>query len=272
MSLLNRLDQCLAQGRSVVRVTVERVEGSTPREAGADMLVLDDGDFHGTIGGGALEWEALRLARTLFAPGVDREATRELLLGPELAQCCGGRMSLRFERFTPEDRSRLRTQADAPDERTPLALFGAGHVGRALVLALAPLPFRVTWVDARADIFPSLTPANVEKVAPLDPASEVDALASGAMVLAMTHSHPLDLAIVSRACASGRFPFVGLIGSKTKRARFLKRMAEAGLSAESRARLVCPVGVPGVDGKEPAIIAASMAAALLAARERLRKD
>jgi xanthine dehydrogenase accessory factor len=247
---------------------VERAQGSTPREAGASMVVLPDGGFHGTIGGGALEWEALHLARSLFEPGRARVLTRDFPLGPELAQCCGGRMALRFELFTPDDAAAVAERAaiEAREQSTPLALFGAGHVGRALVLALAPLPFRVDWIDSRADAFPTLVPPNVEKRAPADPAAEVDALEEGAFVFVMTHSHPLDLAIVSHALARG-FPYVGLIGSATKRARFESRMRDAGIPDAARARLVCPVGVEGIDGKEPAIIAVSMAAALLRARE-----
>jgi xanthine dehydrogenase accessory factor len=270
--LLTRLATLLTKGERVVHVKVERAQGSTPREAGASMLVLESGDFHGTIGGGALEWEALRVARALFEPGHPPVLLRDFPLGPELAQCCGGRMALRFELFAPEDAASIAERAAREDKAaaTPLALFGAGHVGRALVLALAPLPFRIRWIDARADAFPSLVPHNVEMRAPADPVAEVAALEADAFVLVMTHSHPLDLAIVSQALPRS-FPFVGLIGSATKRARFESRMKDAGLPEAARLRLVCPVGVEGVDGKEPAIIAASMAAALLRAREDLTR-
>jgi xanthine dehydrogenase accessory factor len=271
--LLSRLASLLTKGERAVLVTVERAQGSTPREAGAAMVVLASGDFHGTIGGGALEWEALHLARTLFAPGHAAVITHDFPLGPELAQCCGGRMSLRFELFTPADAAAVAERAarESAEAMTPLALFGAGHVGRALVLALAPLPFRIRWIDSRADAFPSHVPGNVEMRAALDPVAEIDALEDHSFVLVMTHSHPLDLAIVSRALADRDFPFVGLIGSATKRARFESRMRDAGLSDAARQRLVCPVGVEGIDGKEPAMIAVSMAAALLRAREALTR-
>ncbi len=268
---MTRLASLLAQGHAAVHVSVERAEGSTPREAGAAMLVRESGDFHGTIGGGALEWEALHVARGLFAPGAEPVLVRDFSLGPELAQCCGGRVRLRFELYRPEDAARLDAQDGAMDA-TPLALFGAGHVGRALVLALAPLPFSIAWIDQRADVFPAAVPPNVTKHAPADPVAALDALAPDSFILVMTHSHPLDLAIVTHALAGTRFPFVGLIGSDTKRARFMHRMAEAGLSDERRARLICPVGIAGIEGKEPAIIAASMAATLLIARETFHKD
>lgn len=270
MLILPRLRSLLAQGQAAVLVTVERVEGSAPREAGARMLVRAGGDFHGTIGGGALEWEVLHLARDLLAPGAPPTLTRDFALGPELAQCCGGRVRIRFERFTSADvetvDALVQTERAALDA-TPLALFGAGHVGRALVLALAPLPFAVSWIDERTDAFPAAVPPNVTKLAPREPLAALDALPDGAFILVMTHSHALDLAITAKALATGRFGYVGLIGSATKRARFLHRMEEAGLSSEARAKLICPIGMAGIEGKEPAIIAASTAAALLLARE-----
>ncbi|MDB5594342.1 MAG: XdhC protein [Hyphomicrobiales bacterium] len=275
MLILPRLRSLLEQGQAAVLVTVERVEGSAPREAGARMIVRTTGDFHGTIGGGTLEWEALHLARDLLAPGARPVLRRDFALGPELSQCCGGRVRIHFERFRPEDRDRVAALAQAEiaaSNATSLGLFGAGHVGRALVLALAPLPFIVRWIDERADAFPAAVPANVTKLAPKEPLSELDALPEGAFVLVMTHSHPLDLAITAKALESDRFAYVGLIGSATKRARFLHRMEEAGVSAQQRARLVCPIGLRGIEGKEPAIIAASTAAALLIARETQLKE
>ena len=267
MSTSARLNRILAQGRRVVHVSVERAQGSTPREAGASMLVLESGEIAGTIGGGALEWEAQRLAGKMFEKDAPSLMRHEMALGPELAQCCGGRMALRFELLTPADVARAAELAREAD-LTPLALFGAGHVGRALVLALAPLPFSIRWIDARATIFPDAVPGNVTKIAPLDPAGEIAGLAPNSFVLVMTHSHPLDLDIVARALVAGSFPFIGLIGSSTKRMRFEKRLAEAGVPGSAIAQLVCPVGIEGIEGKEPATIAASMAARLLIARER----
>jgi xanthine dehydrogenase accessory factor len=152
----------------------------------------------------------------------------------------------------------------------PLFLFGAGHVGRALALALAPLPFAVTWVDPRPDAFPAYVPANVM---PRRFENAVDAIAEapeGAFILVMTHSHGLDLAIVHAAFLAGRFPYIGLIGSATKRARFEKRLAEGGISRERIATLVCPIGVDGIKSKVPAVIAAATAAELLIRDEALR--
>jgi xanthine dehydrogenase accessory factor len=147
-------------------------------------------------------------------------------------------------------------------------LFGAGHVGRALVLALAPLPFAVRWIDSREDAFPVHRPSNVAPVLTPNPEAEVARAPAGALVLVMTHDHALDLAITAAALQCP-FPFVGLIGSDTKRARFERRFRELAIPEERIAVLACPVGLSGIAGKEPAVIAASVAAQLLLERERL---
>jgi xanthine dehydrogenase accessory factor len=153
------------------------------------------------------------------------------------------------------------------DERTPVLLFGAGHVGRALALALAPVPFRVRWVDTRPEAFPAHVPANAETVLTQDAPGEAVAAEAGALVMVMTHSHPLDLAIIDAALRRDDLGGVGLIGSATKRARFIGRLREAGLTEGQIARLTCPIGVPGIGGREPAVIAAAVAAQLLQWRE-----
>ena len=149
------------------------------------------------------------------------------------------------------------------DPRRPLWLFGAGHVGRALMLALAPLPFDVTWIDEREGTFPAATPANVRPVRSADAAGELAGAPDGAFVVVMTHSHALDLAIVHAALAAGRFGYVGLIGSAGKRARFVRRLREAGVAEARVATLVCPIGMPAIRSKHPAAIAAGVAAQLL---------
>jgi xanthine dehydrogenase accessory factor len=149
-------------------------------------------------------------------------------------------------------------------------VFGAGHVGRALVLAMAPLPFAVHWIDSRPDAFPAAVPANVEvKLMPSPPGALASAPA-GSLVLVMTHSHALDLDIVFAALKRQSFPYVGLIGSETKRARFLSRLRAAGLTDAALRNFVCPIGMPGIRSKLPAIIAASVAADLIARDEQLR--
>ena len=156
------------------------------------------------------------------------------------------------------------------DDRRHVVLFGAGHVGRALVLALAPLPFAVTWVDPRPDAFPAHLPANVTASRLDDPGTALAETPAGSFVLVMSHSHQLDLALVHAALADERFPYVGLIGSKSKRARFEKRLAAGGIAPARIAELVCPIGVGGIRSKAPAVIAAATVAELLARDEALR--
>jgi len=156
------------------------------------------------------------------------------------------------------------------DARRALVLFGAGHVGKALVLALAPLPFRVLWFDPRPDAFPAHVPANVELRQLGEPAEALAVAPDGSFVLVMSHSHQLDLALVEAALAAGRFPYVGLIGSRSKRARFEKRLAAVGIAGERIDELVCPIGVAGIHSKVPAVIAAATVAQLTARDEAVR--
>jgi len=245
-----------------VLVTVSGAEGSTPRDAGAWMLVGAEG-IEGTIGGGHVEHECIAHARAMLAAGT-REDLRRYTLGPRLGQCCGGSMSLRFGRIEAGDPAladRLRPRG------APLALFGGGHVGRAIVQALGPLPFSVTWIDSRDDIFPASVPPNVtcEHSDPVHAA--VPLLAPGSRVLVMSFSHAEDLDIVAaclkRLRGDADLAYVGLIGSRTKWATFRHRLEQRGYAGDELARITCPIGIPGIAGKQPEIIAASVVAQIL---------
>ena len=158
------------------------------------------------------------------------------------------------------------------EARKTVLLFGAGHVGRAVVLALSQLPFTVRWIDSRADQFPGHVPANVTIVRTDAPEREIDAAPGGAFALIMTHSHPLDYSIAAAALRRTDLGFVGLIGSATKRARFASQAQKLGISEQQIARLVCPIGLPDIHDKEPSIIAAAVAAQLLIERERATSE
>lgn len=254
--------QQLAHEAGVV-VTVLATQGSVPRGPGTRMLVFAQGE-QGTIGGGHLEYQAMAHARLLLAGKIDQTVLRQVL-GPSLGQCCGGAVELQFERVTVADADRLATQLRPA--RTPLALFGGGHVGKALVKTLAPLPFAVRWVDSRDEIFPIDVPEGVacEHSNPVQAA--VADLASGSHVLIMSFSHAEDLDIViaclKRLREKGDLSFVGLIGSATKWATFRHRLEDRGFSADEIAQITCPIGVPGITGKEPEVIAVAVAAQLL---------
>ena len=304
-------------------VTVVAVRGSAPREPGARMVIAPDGGFRGTIGGGELEWQAIGAAREACSREVPSAVLSQVILGPDLGQCCGGSVRLLIEVFDHTRLSELRAlatrEAAGPfvtrgrigphavervshpcddvdggcrgggahpdllveiegdgvlverfrDLRCPVWLFGAGHVGRALMLALAPLPFDVTWIDERADAFPAAVPANMRPLRSPEPAEEIARAPTDALIVVMTHSHARDLAIVHAALAAGRFGYVGLIGSDSKRARFTRRLREAGVAEARIAELVCPIGLPGIRSKLPAAIAAGVAAQLLERNEAL---
>ncbi|MGH6639189.1 MAG: xanthine dehydrogenase accessory protein XdhC [Polaromonas sp.] len=253
-----------------VLVQVASTQGSAPREAGTWMAVFADA-LVGTIGGGHLEYQAIAHARAQLqgAGGEGKvqgeEAPVRFALGPALGQCCGGVVHLRFERVSASDVPALALRLG--EGLVPVALFGGGHVGKALVNVLGPLPFAVTWIDSRDEIFPEAVPLYVacEYSDPVQAA--VKDLAPGSRVLIMSFSHAEDLDVVAACLKRWReakdLPYIGLIGSKTKWATFRHRLEERGFSAEELARVTCPIGVPGITGKEPEVIAVSVAAQLL---------
>jgi xanthine dehydrogenase accessory factor len=223
----------------------------------------------GTIGGGHLEWEATRLARQWLEEGGDGVPRRvRLALGPSLGQCCGGAVAIQLSMLMPAQGGQA--IAHLRPQSTPVALFGAGHVGHALVRVLQPLPFAVHWVDSRDAVFPAESMPGVYREHSEPVHDAVRDLPAQSLVLVMSYSHTEDLDIVSaclrRQRARGDLPFVGLIGSATKWAVFQKRLAERGFTAQEIAHITCPIGIAGVPGKEPATIAVAVAAQLLQQR------
>lgn len=265
------LDAWLAEDGCAVLVTIRAVAGSSPREAGTQLAMRSDGRFTGTIGGGALEWQALSEAQKVLRPDAPALVEKTIILGPDLGQCCGGRITLRLERLTKVDRSRLQSLF-APERRMPVFLFGAGHVGRALILALAPLPFDLRWIDPRRNEFPAVFPKHVTPVSPDDPVSEIAHAPHDAAILVLTHSHALDLALCDAALRHPDFPLIGVIGSQTKRARFVSRLHQMGHGEKTLARLTCPIGLPDLGSKAPAVIAAGVAVQLLQLKARQASD
>ena len=341
------LTRVLESGRRAVIVTVAHAAGSTPREAGATMVVTG-ADFRGSIGGGHLEFEALKIARDALA-NADTPASMWIVrfpLAARLGQCCGGVATLAFTTVaagthawldaavacvrssTPfalvtrvggahDTPSKLLVTLDnahgsladtllesaaitaartrlaaghtgvslvgspAGDATTllidvvrpdafPVLVFGNGHVGRALVAVLGALPAHVRWIDAREEDFPATVPANVELVATDAPEVEITHAPHGAFIVVLTHSHPLDFFLVETALARDDWRYLGLIGSRAKRAQFEKRLAARGMAAATLARVTCPIGVSSgiaIHSKEPGAIAIAVAAEIVAVRE-----
>lgn len=220
----------------------------------------------GTIGGGHLEFEAINRARTMLAGTelIPTEAQR-YALGPSLGQCCGGVMFLQFEKLTVADINNLPARLQATYQ--PVALFGGGHVGQAIARQLAHLPFALHWIDSRDEIFPTDTPSNI-RCEHSDPVQAAVAdIAPGSAVLIMSFSHAEDLEILAqcllRARETNDLPYIGLIGSQTKWATFRHRLQARGFNETDFGRVTCPIGVPGITGKQPEVIAVAVAAQLL---------
>lgn len=252
-------------GEPAVLVRVLAVQGSTPREPGAWMVVFAQ-DAVGSIGGGHLEWQAMALARTHLTDQAWPGTVQRCALGPSLGQCCGGVVQLAYERPTRHSLEALQLQGQSG--LTPVALFGAGHVGQAIVRALQPLPFRLTWVDSRDGVFPvTVLASSVHKEVSAPIQGAVPGLATGSRVLIMSYSHAEDLDIVAACLQRQRetqdLPFIGLIGSRSKWGRFRQRLQVRGFSEAELTHVTCPIGLTGIAGKQPAVIAASVAAQLL---------
>ncbi len=254
--------QAIAKAGPCAMVSVVGTAGSTPRDEDAWMVVTPNG-FHGSIGGGTVEWRAMAEAQQLLATGSGRRIF-DYVLGPDLGQCCGGRMKIEIEILTAADNAVIEVAA-AQQVMTmrQIYLFGAGHIARALVLALAPLPCVVHWIDSRVNAFPGFMPGNVSTHTLQTPTDILNNAAHGSLVYVMTHSHALDFEIVDAALRCATVAHVGLVGSATKRARFEKRLHEAGLPQQKIEELICPIGVAGITSKHPASIAAAVAAQIL---------
>lgn len=298
--------EALSQGPAAL-VTILATEGSAPRAPGARMVVTATG-LAGSIGGGALEHQAMAQARSILelAPGSWR--VQDYPLGPLLGQCCGGRVRLLVEHLqsVPEgegpfevilservERKLLPGEGRGPDRDSvlgpclrrgtmeargplpaagthfvepvetrslPVQLFGAGHVGRAIVARSAGLPLRFSWYDSRSEMAqtPGVFLADEDGLVSFAAEAPADSA-----VVVMTHDHGLDYRLVA-AALGGRARFVGLIGSKTKRARFLSRLGADGVDSS---RLTCPIGLPGIGGREPEVIAIATLAQLLMLRD-----
>ena len=254
----------LTESRSGIVVEVTQAKGSAPREAGTRMLVSTT-EAIGTIGGGHLELKAIAHARVMLNNGDSTPHTEHFPLGPALGQCCGGAVTLSYDLLGPTALARWPSTAPL----FHLQLYGAGHVGRAIATLLTTLDINVDWIDEREAEFPATTtlgtpwPAHVRQVCVDAVEAEVRLAPPQAFYLVLTHNHDLDLRITEAVLRRADFAYLGLIGSKTKRQRFVHRFEQRGIAANTITRMTCPIGVEGVDGKEPEIIAASVLAQLL---------
>jgi xanthine dehydrogenase accessory factor len=313
---LQALRQQCGNGLPSILVSVVDAQGSTPRAAGARMVVTSNNQID-TIGGGHLEWRAIEISQEMLRAPASKVAPllQRFPLGPSLGQCCGGAVQLLFEKIDADAGAAamiaaletawahgrdvwrmlpletggkalvMTTDAELPagttthlgkntagqpclydycqGARPQVILFGAGHVGRAVATLLGGLPCRLLWVDQRDDYFPAELPANAEIEVNEHPEDIVGRAVPGTYYLVMTHSHAVDQVISERILKRNDAAWFGLIGSETKRNLFLKRLAQRGLSEQQLAAMTCPIGIGGINSKEPANIAVAVAAQLL---------
>ncbi len=236
------------RGEGFVLVTLLEVRGSAPRDRGTKMLVSID-QIIGTIGGGHLEHSVIQKARELLRQDGDNQHLEQYPLGAKLGQCCGGLVTVLFESFNRAVNS--------------IAVFGAGHVGRALVDILAQLPVTVTWVDSRQEEFPNNIPAGVIQRLSEEPDQEVRSMPPSSFYVVLTHLHPLDYAITEQVLKRQDAAYLGVIGSRTKAQRFQMRLRHRGFTDEAIKQLHCPMGLASVTGKHPMEVAVSIAAEII---------
>ncbi|UXY50971.1 MULTISPECIES: xanthine dehydrogenase accessory protein XdhC [Pseudomonas] len=249
MSWISALAELQQRGDACVLVTIIEERGSTPRNSGSKMVVSDDRIYE-TIGGGHLEFKAMEIAREMLRTRSQETRLERFSLGASLGQCCGGATVLLFEPMG--------------QPQAHIALFGAGHVGRALAPLLASLPCKVRWIDSRENEFPASIPAGVEKVVNDEVVDEVERMPAGSYFIVMTHNHQLDLELTAAILKRNDFAYYGLIGSKTKRVKFEHRLRDRGFAPETVQRMRCPMGIAEVKGKLPAEIAISIAGEIIA--------
>ncbi|BBP43888.1 xanthine dehydrogenase accessory protein XdhC [Thiosulfativibrio zosterae] len=302
-----RLATLAQQTEIFMLVSVAKVQGSSPREVGAKMAVFAN-RIEGTIGGGHLEYAAIEQAKTLLNQAPDHHISlTQTPLTPRFDQCCGGQVTLVFEKINPitspwlNDLARLLKPFSAekppkfnqawlvfdpisfkkhisqsppqPEKHLiietiqphpfPIMIFGAGHVGKALVNQLQFLDAKVTLVDSRADQFPEQPPAHIQCITTQNWQSLIDSAPSHTYFLILTHSHQLDFALTQAILQKGQFAYCGLIGSKTKKVRFERQLSANGLTQPQIASLTCPIGLHNIPGKSPEILAISVVAQLL---------
>lgn len=265
MTVSETLAAFLDRHSAVIAVRLSRVQGSCPREAGAEMIVAAD-DCHGTIGGGQLEYMVIDAARAMLARG-ETARDMDIPLGPEIGQCCGGRAGVALRRMTAAGR---RAALEAADRRAALLphvyVLGAGHVGRALAGLLQQLPVRTIVVDSRAEEL-MLCTEGVELRRSALPEADIAQAPPGSAFVVLTHDHALDFLLTAQALARGDAAYVGMIGSATKRARF-RAWCRDHCNGQPTEALVCPIGATGSHDKRPEVIAAFVAAEVMAALTR----
>ena len=290
-SKIEEVIEKLSRYQKIARVVIISTKGSAPRKANSQMIVTEQGAF-GSIGGGQLEYQITSICRQglLSVQKFDREV-RRFALGPSLGQCCGGSVSVLIEYFSQSDVTELQklkqsailiheldtnkfpyegTQSLSPDNKkffreqlfrtkTDLFIWGAGHTGREIMESTKSLPLNRYWIDIARERFPNSLDEDIHVIWADDPTRLVSNFPDGGIHLILTHSHQLDLAIVQSLLSQNKFYKLGLIGSMTKKARFKSQLSKAGFKSVDINKIICPIGLPEIEGDEPFRISLSVA-------------
>ena len=260
MTWLESLTHLTETRTPFVMVTVAKVRGHAPRDAGAKMLVTKS-KVYGSVGGGNLEQVAIDKARQLLTAGEPATELLTLTLNPKGGnwgvQCCGGEVTLLLETVNPA--------------KPTVAIFGAGHVGTALAKVLSILPINIQLIDSREKQLNNLqfsnnlqsVTSNLQLIHAPVPEAILETLPAGSHLLIMTHDHAEDIAILDVALTRGGWRYIGLIGSSAKWAHFQQELKEQGHTEEALTKVTTPIGLPAIKSKRPEVIAVSVAAQLL---------
>lgn len=255
------LARFLADHKAVIHIRLTNVRGSSPREEGAQMFVSAD-NVHGTIGGGQLEYMAIDKARAMLRTGCVAD-DMDISLGPEIGQCCGGRLVVALAQMSKADRDAACAAAAGDIARQPhVYVLGAGHVGRALARFFQFLPVKCILIDGRPEEL-SLCDADVDTRQSAMPEADIRNAPPQSAFIVLTHDHALDFLLTSEALDRGDAAYVGLIGSATKRVKFA-RFHATNSAGKQLTGLTCPIGPSGSTDKRPEVIASLVAAEVMA--------
>jgi len=255
MRWIEALSKCHREAQSFVLLTALDIKGSSPCGNGRKMLVTQDKIFD-TIGGGALEYESIDIARTLLKKNQAMQQSKTFNLGRDLKQCCGGVVTVFFEVFNYH--------------QLPVALYGAGHVGRAIIKILEDIECQVKWFDSRSELFPDTSANHIEMIVMDKPEVAVELSEAGTYHLIMTHDHGLDQTLCEAILSRGDSQYCGLIGSSTKGLKFRQRLLKKGFSEQELAHLSCPMGLSGLRSKQPMEIAVSVVSEIMQLKQQSR--
>ena len=261
---LQDIDKIKIVRNNIILATIIKTKGSVPRNENVSMAVSSSKQY-GTIGGGELEYQVIKESNDLLNNLHCNQKIIELPLGPTLGQCCGGFVKIQLSKFKNGKNLLLKhdLKEQIINQNQNLYIFGAGHVANALLSKLDGVGFNIFVIDSRENFISKINTDYVFPILAKDPTMIVKNAPSKSYYLVLTHSHQLDLSICDSILKKNNFTFIGLIGSKTKKIRFTKRLIGIGHDENSINKIECPIGIRSIEGKEPDVIAISIIARLL---------